>query len=33
MNEKDERRKAADHLFRAIMDNKKAEWWREKKDM
>jgi hypothetical protein len=30
MNDKDERRKAADHLFRGIMNNKKAEWWKEK---
>jgi hypothetical protein len=30
MNGKDERRKVADHLFRAIMNNKKAEWWKEK---
>jgi hypothetical protein len=30
MNSESERRKAANQLFRAIMNNMKAEWWKEK---
>jgi len=30
MSSESERRKAANQLFRAIMNNKKAEWWKEK---